>query len=137
MTHAKHPSSDLAVIACAKQLCLYVMQVTEKSPKRFRFTFVTRLQNLSLDVVEQLFRANETFVAKGDLLTAAKRLDFQHRASTSLKMLVYMAEMAASQGCLLAKQYEQISRHAFDVGKLLGGWISSDKRRFEPDDQAE
>ena len=44
--------SELIVITKAKELCSYVMTVTQKSPKHFRFTFVTRMQNLSLDVIE-------------------------------------------------------------------------------------
>ena len=50
--------SELIVITKAKELCSYVMTVTQKSPKHFRFTFVTRMQNLSLDVIENLYRAN-------------------------------------------------------------------------------
>ncbi len=53
--------SELAVITKAKDLCSYVMTVTEKSPKRFRFTLTSRLQNYALDVIENLFMANETF----------------------------------------------------------------------------
>ncbi len=45
----KNPS-ELIVITKARELCSYVMTVTQKSPKHFRFTFVTRMQNLSLDV---------------------------------------------------------------------------------------
>ena len=45
--------SELIVITKAKELCSYVMTVTQKSPKHFRFTFVTRMQNLSLDVIEK------------------------------------------------------------------------------------
>jgi hypothetical protein len=126
------PPSDLAVITRAKALCSYVMQVTQKSPKAFRFTFTSRLQNLSLDVVEQLFRANEVFLRAGDAQSLARRSALQHEASTSLKMLVYVAEMAAAQGCLLLKQYEEVSKQAFEVGNLIGGWINSDKKRFGP-----
>jgi len=54
--------SELTVITRAKELCEYIMTVTQKSPKQFRFTFVSRLQNLSLDVIEKLYRANDTFV---------------------------------------------------------------------------
>ena len=49
---SENNQSDLIVITKAKELCAYVMTVTQKSPKHFRFTFVTRMQNLSLDVVE-------------------------------------------------------------------------------------
>ena len=128
----KRPSSDLAVITKAKELCDYVITVTQKSPKQFRFTLVTRMQNLAWEVVEQLFRANQVFVAKGDTAAAARRLELQHQASTSLQLLVFAAEMAQRHGCLLMKQYEQISCQAFDVGNLIGGWINSDKKRFSP-----
>ena len=124
-------SSELSVITRAKALCEYVMTATQKSPKAYRFTFVQRMQNLSLDVVECLFRANETFVGKGAAPgAAAERLELQHRASTSLKMLTYVAEMAMRQGCLLMKQYEQISTLSLEVGSMIGAWIASDRKRF-------
>ena len=56
--------SELTVITKAKDLCSYVMTVTQKSPKQFRFTFVSRLQNLALSAIENLFRANDVFVSK-------------------------------------------------------------------------
>ncbi|MCR5201794.1 MAG: hypothetical protein K6D02_01685 [Lachnospiraceae bacterium] len=55
-------SSELTVITKAKDLCTYVMVVTQKSPKHFRYTFVNRLQNLTLDIVDKLIRANEKYV---------------------------------------------------------------------------
>lgn len=58
--------SELTVITKAKDLCSYVMTVTQKSPKQFRFTFVSRLQNLALSAIENLFRANDVFVSKTD-----------------------------------------------------------------------
>ena len=126
----RRPPSDLVVITRAKDLCAYVMQVTRSSPKVFRFTFVSCMQNLALDVVEKLFRANETFVAEGDTAAADRCLELQHEASVSLKMLLYVAEMAAGQGCLTMKQYEVISDKGFDVGNMIGGWINADKKRF-------
>jgi hypothetical protein len=46
--------SELSVITKSKDLCSYVLTVTQKSPKHFRYTFVSRLQNLSLDVLENI-----------------------------------------------------------------------------------
>lgn len=60
----KTKPSELTVITKAKDLCSYIMTVTQKSPKQFRFTFVTRMQNLALSVIENLFLANDVFVAK-------------------------------------------------------------------------
>ena len=68
--------SELSVITKAKGLCSYIMTVTEKSPKRFRFTLVSRLQNYALDVIENLIMANETFVSVGDMRAAAMRMSY-------------------------------------------------------------
>ena len=57
--------SELAVITKAKELCSYIILVTDKSPKRFRFTLVSRMQNYALDVIENLYMANEVFGQAG------------------------------------------------------------------------
>ena len=54
--------SELTVIVKAKDLCSYVLTVTEKSPKRFRFTLVAKLQGYALGTIENLYRANEVYV---------------------------------------------------------------------------
>ena len=74
----EHKQSELTVITKAKDLCSYVMAVTQKSPRQFRFTFTSRLQNLFLNVIESLCRANDTLVTKDDVASKRKRLEFQH-----------------------------------------------------------
>ena len=122
--------SELMVVTKSKELCSYIMTVTQKSPKQFRFTFVTRLQNLSLDVIEKIYYANETFVSKGNAKNAEKRLAFQHQALTALKLIAYISELAMTQKCLLFKQYEEIAKLTTDCQRLIGAWINSDKKRF-------
>ena len=122
--------SELTVIVKAKELCKYVMTVTQKSPKQFRFTFTSRLQNLSLDIIESLFRANDTFVEKEDREAQKVRSNYMHEAMSHLKLLAYFAMLAMEQKCILPKQYEQIALLAGECASLLGGWINSDKRRF-------
>ena len=128
----EHKQSELTVITKAKDLCSYVMTVTQKSTKQFRFTFTSRLQNLSLDMVEALYRANDTFVTKENVSAREKRLEFQHQAMTDLKLLAYFSLLAREQNCILPKQYEQISRQSADCQNLLGAWINSDRRRLQP-----
>ena len=127
----EHKQSELTVITKAKDLCSYVMTVTQKSPKQFRFKFTSRLQNLSLDVIKALYRANDTFVTKENISTREKRLEFQHQATTDLKLLAYFSLLAREQNCILPKQYEQISRQSTDWQNLLGAWINSDRRRLQ------
>ena len=52
---ATNRQSELLVVTRAKELCSYIVTVTHKSPKQFRFTFVTRLQNLAIAVIECIF----------------------------------------------------------------------------------
>ena len=59
--------SELVIVTKAKDLCSYIVTITQKSPKQFRFTFVSRLQNLALDVIEKIYYANEIFLMKGDI----------------------------------------------------------------------
>lgn len=126
-------SSELTVITKAKDLCSYVMTVTQKSPKQFRFTFVSRMQNLSLSVIGDLFHANDIFVSKSDIASQKERLSFQRSAMTELKLLGYFALLSMEQKCILPKQYEQISRQVFDCRNLLGAWMNSDRRRLSSD----
>lgn len=124
--------SELTVITKAKDLSSYVLAVTEKSPKRFRFTLVSRMQNLTLDIIEQIYRANEVYMAgQNREQSAAKRLDYQHGALTSAKILGYMALLAREQGAILPKQYEQITKLVSDCQNLLGAWINSDRKRMQ------
>mgnify|MGYP002535099321 FL=1 len=122
--------SELQVVTSAKNLCSYVLIATNKSPKTFRFTLVSRLQNLTLDIIENVYRANEIFVQSKNLQNMQKRLEFQHSALTDVKILAYISLLAREQGCILPKQYEQISKLASDCQYLLGAWIKSDKRYF-------
>lgn len=124
--------SELTVITKAKDLCRYILTVTEKSPKRFRFTLTGRMQNLALDVIEHAYRANDVYMAGPSREAACnRRLDLQHSALTSVKLLGYMALLAREQGAILPKQYEQITKLVSDVQNLLGAWIASDRKRFD------
>ena len=83
--------SELSVITKAKDLCSYIMTVNLKSPKHFRYSFVSRMQNLALDIIENLYRANDTFVKKGDNILIAQRLNKQREVRTDLRILEYFA----------------------------------------------
>ena len=124
--------SDLLVVTKAKELCSYIITITQKSPRQFRFTFVSRLQNLALDVIEKIYFANEIYIGGGNEKNAGKRLALQHHALTALKLIAYMAELAMKEQCILFRQYEQIAKMTTDCQRLLGAWINSDKKRFTP-----
>lgn len=53
--------SELTVITKAKELCSYVLTVTGKSPKRFRFALAAKLPGYALEGVECLYSDNEVY----------------------------------------------------------------------------
>ncbi len=130
--NVKSKTGELKALLKAKTLAQYVLQVTDKSPKRFRFTFTTRMQNMSLDVIECLFLANGVYVEGPEAASLLrKRADYQRKALTLVKILVYLAEIARNTGALLPKHYEQISMHANEVSAIVTAWMRSDERRFQ------
>ena len=123
---------ELFVIVKAKDLGNYIFTVTDKSPKKFRFTLVSRMQNLSLDIIENLYRANQVFVRnKDDIRRIEKRREYQREAYTAIKMLIYIAWMAREQQCILPKQFSQIARQSTEVTQLLVSWTKADIKKLE------
>jgi len=128
---AVHAKSELHVVMKAKDLCRYVMTVTQRCPKQYRFTFTSRLQNLSMDIIEDIYLANDVYVAGADAPRKARqRLELQREAMTKVRLLCYITQLAVEQKAMLPKQYEQIAMQGTEVLALLGGWINSDKRRY-------
>ena len=126
--------SELSVITKSKELCNYILTITDKSPKKFRFTLVSRLQNYSLTIIENLLSANEVRVLSSKGTVRADRLeqrrDYQQKAFTHIKRLSFIAQVSMEQQCILPKQYEQITKKLYDCQNLLGAWVKSDNKRY-------
>lgn len=122
-------SNDLVVITTAKKLCAYVITITEKSPKRFRGVFVSRMQNYCLDTIEYLLKAN--FIHIDSVINKEKRENYQKEAIIKLKLLGYVSMVAESSGCILKKQYKQISIQLAEVINLIIAWKKSDDARWK------
>lgn len=123
--------SELHVIMRAKDLCSYVIQITEKSPKKYRFTFTSRMQNLCMEIIEDIYLANETFISSIDTEKQfQRRLDYQHSALTKTRVLAYFANLALENKVILSRQFAQISKMTTECQYLLGGWIRKDRERF-------
>lgn len=124
-------ASDLIVITKAKDLVAYIYIVTKNTPKKFRLTFITKLQNLGLDIIEFLYKANDIMVTKKDMSRYEKRREMQQNAMTNLKLLEYFAMLSFENECLTSKQYEQIAKQGSVCQILLANWIKSDSERLK------
>lgn len=123
--------NELSIMVKSRKLAEYIFTITEKSPKKFRFTITSRLQNLSLYAMEHLIRANEIYVKeKTQTESYRKRLEYQREAIIDFKVLGYMAMIAREQECILPRQQEQIAKQVSECRKMLWAWMISDKKRL-------
>ena len=125
-----HSQSELQVITFAKNLCNYVMTITQKSPKQFRFSLVGRMQGYVLDIVEELYFANDIYVTPASRAGWAQRQAHQRKAMATLKLLSWVAQVSMEQGAIQPKQFRQISEQCWNTQNLLGAWIISDQKRL-------
>ena len=124
--------SELAVITKSKELLLYILSVTDKSPKKFRFTLVSRLQGYALDIVEYLYLANSIAIGEESSLEELKeRLDLQRKAMAKCRLLAYMSVISRESVCITPKQHKVIAEKLMEVEKLLYAWRQSDKKRID------
>lgn len=121
-------SNDLIVITVVKKLGAYIIAVTEKSPKKFRGVFVNRMQNYCLDTLEFLLEAN--FIRMDSQINKTKREELQKEAIVKLKLLGYVSMVAESSGCILNRQYKQISMQLAEAINLIVAWKKSDDERW-------
>lgn len=110
--------SNLYVFTKAKDLAKYIITITEKSPKKYRFTLVVRIQNYILDVIENIYLANESKDIK-------ERIARQEKAKTLLSMLDYFCQIAEEQECISFHQYEQISKQQAECLLYLKRWMAA------------
>ena len=122
-------SSDLIVITKVKKLGAYVIAATEKSPAKYRGVFVNRMQNYCLDALQDMLNAN--FIRPADAENRRLRAQYQTDALIKLKMLAYVAMVAQNAGCILLRQYKQISLQIGETVNLLSAWKKSDEEKWK------
>lgn len=122
-------ANDLMVITVVKKLGAYIITITEKSPKKFRGVFVNRMQNYCLETLQYLLEAN--FLRMDSLENKKKREEYQKEAIIKLKLLGYISMVAENAGCILARQYKQISIQLAEAINLITAWKKSDDERFK------
>lgn len=112
---------EMAVFTHAKKLSEYIFVVTEKSPKKLRWSIVSRLQNASVEIVENLYRAN---FERDD----ESRISYQKSAAVGLKILDFYSETARKKQAITIRQTEIIARQISETTRLLNGWVKSTRK---------
>ncbi|MDE6605154.1 MAG: four helix bundle protein [Clostridia bacterium] len=110
---------EMAVFTAAKKLSEYIFVITEKSPKKLRWSIIARLQNSSVELIENLYRANQE---QGE-----KRSDYQKQAVVSLSLIDFYSETSRCMQAITIRQTGIIARQLYEIKKMLSGWMRSKK----------
>ncbi len=120
---------ELQVILKTKNLCSLIFKATANSPKKFRFSLVSRLQNYSLSALENLYHSNEIFMKNSSKTALEKRISLQRKAFSQLNILTFFIQLSYEQKCILKKEYLSITNQIFECKKLINAWIRSERRK--------
>ena len=104
---------DLPVFTRWYRFLGWLLKTTEKFPKRVRFTFSTRLDNMALDVLEKIIEAAYT----------KQKTDLLKRANLTVEKMRVLIRLCHEERYLGNRAYEHAVEELFETGKMLGGWI--------------
>ena len=90
----------------------WLLNKTEKFPKKVRFTFSNRIDNLALDIVGGIIEARYS----------KKKKDVLRRIDLSMEKLRVLLRMCHDLEYLDHKGYEFASKKINEAGKMVGGW---------------
>lgn len=90
----------------------WLLNKTEKFPKKVRFTFSSRIDNLALDIVAGIIEARYS----------RKKMDALRRVDLNMEKLRLLLRMCHDMEYLDHKGYEFASKKINEAGKMVGGW---------------
>jgi hypothetical protein len=109
---------DLPIFVVWMDFIKWLLPVTEKFPKRVRFSFADRMDNLALDVVEDLVEARY----------ARDKRALLKRANLRLEKLRVLMRLSHDLRYMSYKAYEHALRSINEAGRMLGGWMKEQER---------
>ena len=107
------PPEPPVVFAHRERFVGWLLQRTEKFPKRMAFTFRSRIDGLALDVVERLVEARYQKDRQGPLT----------RINLDLEKLRLLLRLAHEQRALDPKSLAYACAELDSAGRMIGGWL--------------
>ena len=109
----------MKVFERAQALIDYTMIITDNTdrfPKKARFTFVDRMQNMSLEVYRKLSKANEIF-------DTADRRNVQIDILSDLNVFLAMIEICHKRHFITSHTMSIWTKKTMDVKYLTAAWL--------------
>jgi len=99
----------------------WLLEKTEKFPRKVRFSFSNRIDNLSLDIIEGIIEARYS----------RKKKDILRRIDLDMEKLRILLRMCHDLGYLDHNGYEFAAKKINEAGKMVGGWRKQQESRVE------
>jgi len=109
---------DSILMQKLSDMMTYAYTVMRNFPKTEKFALCADIKRCMDTMLELIVEAQKKYYKK----TTLQELDV---ANTKLK---YYIRLAHSLGFLPTKQYELWSEQRAEIGKIIGGWINSQKK---------
>lgn len=97
----------------------WLLDHTEKFPRRLRFTLTNRIDNLALDIFEAIVEARFT----------RKKTTILERLSLGLEKLRLLLRLAKARGVLDRRSFEHACQEIDTAGRMVGGWLRQQRSR--------
>lgn len=129
---ANYQDKEFVLLTKAKELIKYTLLMTDnvkRYPKKFRFTFVNRMQEMTLDIYELINTANELNVTDKEELK--ERLKLQNKAITKCKTLLLLIDLSLDNKniALDSRQAQAWAKYVLDVKNMAVKWHYKDRER--------
>lgn len=108
---------NLVIFQKVYDLILWMYPLINKFPKSQRFVLGQQLENTLLDVLKGIIQANQE----------RNKLEFLKQTSIDLDKFRILYRLANDLGFASVKQYQFGAEKINEVGKILGGWIKSNR----------
>ncbi len=110
---------DLSIFLKWTEFIEWLFPHTEKFPKRSRFTIALRIENLSLDIIEDLTEARYK----------QNKIEILRKINLNLEKIRIMLRLAHKFRYLSTQSYEFSCRSLNEVGSMIGGWIKQQENK--------
>ena len=114
--------TEFAIITKAKDLVKHTFLMTNERrfPKKYRFTIVNRLHDLTIDIFQHIQEANELDIA--DPQEYRERRYEQKKALTKCKTVLFLIELSFENGLISDDQCAAWSKYVLDVKYMTASW---------------
>lgn len=121
--------SEFVIITKAKDLVKHTFLMTNEKrfPKKYRFTIVNRLHDLTLNIFENIQEANELDLS--DPQEYRERQYEQKKALTKCKTVLFLLELAFEKELIDTDQCAAWTKCVLDVKYMTAKWKKQDRER--------